>query len=57
MNVNVNLMEKNVSQIKSGITINVAVIVKDMIYVKFHFENGKYLKSIMNKIICVQIIE
>ena len=57
MNVNVNLMEKNVSQIKSGITINVPVSVKGMIYVKFHFENGKYLKSIMNKIICVQIIE
>ena len=32
MNVNVNLTEANVSQIKSGITINVDVIVKSIIY-------------------------
>ena len=31
---NVNLMEKNVIQIKSGIKINVDVTVKNIIYVK-----------------------
>ena len=33
-NVNVNLMEENVIQIKSGITINVDASVKNFIYVK-----------------------
>ena len=34
MNVNVNLMEQNLSQINSGTTINVSVSVKKIIYVK-----------------------
>ena len=34
MNVNVNLMEKNVIQIIGGITINVDVSVKNIVYVK-----------------------
>ena len=34
MNVNLSLMEQNVIQINSGITINVDVSVKDIIYVK-----------------------
>ena len=34
MNVNLSLMEKNVIQINSGITINVDVSVKNIIYVK-----------------------
>ena len=34
VNVNVNLMEKNVIQINGGITINVNVNVKNIIYVK-----------------------
>ena len=34
MNVNVNLMEGNVIQINSGITINVDVSVKNVMYVK-----------------------
>ena len=33
-NENVNLMEENVIQIKSGITINVNVSVKNIIYVR-----------------------
>ena len=33
-NVNVNLMEENVTQIKSGATINVDASVKNIIYVK-----------------------
>ena len=34
MNVNANLMQQNVSQIKGGIAINVDVSVKRFIYVK-----------------------
>ena len=34
MNVNLSLMEQNVIQINSGITINVDVSVKNIIYVK-----------------------
>ena len=34
VNVNVNLMEKNVYQINGGITINVDVSLKNIIYVK-----------------------
>ena len=34
MNVNLSLMEQNVIQINSGITINVDVTVKNIIYVK-----------------------
>ena len=34
MNVNVNLMEENVIQIKGGITINVGVSVNKFMYVK-----------------------
>ena len=34
VNVNVNLMEQFVMQISGGITINVDVIVKNIIYVK-----------------------
>ena len=34
VNVNINLMKKNVIQINGEITINVNVIVKDIIYVK-----------------------
>ena len=55
MNVNVNLMEKNVIQINGRITINVNVSVKNITYVKKNWnpatcncENGKYLASIMD---------
>ena len=34
VNVNINLMEKNVYQINGGITINVDVSLKNIIYVK-----------------------
>ena len=34
MNVNLSLMEQNVIQINSGITINVDVSIKNIIYVK-----------------------
>ena len=34
MNANVNLMEENVIQINGGITINIDVSVKNIIYVK-----------------------
>ena len=34
MTVNVNLMEQNVSQINGGVTINVGVSVKNIMYVK-----------------------
>ena len=67
MNVNVNLMEQNESQINGGITINVDVSVKNIIYVKkivlnpatCNCENGKYLASIMDDsgIICDGIID
>ena len=33
-NININLTEENVIQIKSGITINVDVSVKNIIYIK-----------------------
>ena len=66
-NVNVHLMEQNVIQINGGITINVNVSVKNMIYVKKNYisnpvtcncENGKYLASIMDDsaITCDEII-
>ena len=61
-NVKVNLMEKNVIQINGGITINVDVSVKNIIYVKkivwnpdtCNCENEKYLASFMDDsgIIC-----
>ena len=56
-NANVNLMKENVIQINVGITINVDVRVKNLLYVKKNYiwnpatcncENGKYLASIMN---------
>ena len=60
-------MEQNVSQINGGITINVKVSVKNIIYVKkivwnpatCTCENGKYLASIMDDsgIICDEIID
>ena len=57
MNVNVNLMEYNVTQINGGITINVGESVKSIIDVKKEYvwnpstcicESGKYLPSIMD---------
>ena len=60
-NVNLDLMEQNVIQINGGITINVDASVKNIIYVKkdyvgnpdtCDYEKGKYLESIMAKIIC-----
>ena len=57
VNVNVDLMVKNVIQIKSGITINVDKSVKDIIYVKKIIfgilphkvaKNDKYLASIID---------
>ena len=63
-------MEENVIQINVGITINVDVSVKNVIYVKNYddyvwnrttcsCENGKYLASIMDDsvIMCDEIIE
>ena len=49
-------MEDNIIQINGGITINVDVSVKDVMYVKkcvwnpaaCNYENGKYLASIMD---------
>ena len=60
--------ETNVSQTNGGITINVDVSVKNIIYVKkntfgtlvhLFFENGKYLLSIMDDsvITCDEVIE
>ena len=34
MNVNANLIEENIIQINSGITVNIDLIVKHIIYVK-----------------------
>ena len=65
MNVNVDLMEKNVIQINGGITINIEVTVKKIMYVKKNYvwnpatcncENGKYLASVMDKVIFNEII-
>ena len=59
-------MEENVIQINGGITINVHVSVKNVMYVKnimfgilLHCENGKYLASIMDNsaIMCDEIME
>ena len=48
-NVNVNLMEENVTQINEGIMINVDVSVKDIMHLATCYcENGKYLASIMD---------
>ena len=60
VNVNVNLMEEIVIQIKSGIAINVDASVKNIIYVKkIIYENENYLASIIDDslIICDLIIE
>ena len=54
-NVNVDLMKENLIQINGGITININVNVKNVMYVKkmvcdpatCNCENGKYLASIM----------
>ena len=57
MNVNVNLVEENVIQIKNGIMINVDEIVKKYPICEKHYiwnpatrsrENGKYLASIID---------
>ena len=63
-------MEENVIQINVGITINVDVSVKNVMYVKNYYdyvwsrttcscENGKYLASIMDDsvIMCDEIIQ
>ena len=59
-------MEENVIQINGGIMINVDVSVKSIIYVKkdyvwnpatCNYENGKYLASIIDKLICDEIID
>ena len=61
-------MVENVTQIKSGITINVDVSAKNIIYLKknyiwnpatFSCKNGKYLASITDSsvITCNEIIE
>ena len=54
MNVNVNLMEKDVIQIIGGITINVDVSIKNICEKDYiwnptacNCENGKYLASII----------
>ena len=67
VNVNANLMEQNVIQTNGGITINVDVSMKIIIYVKkivsnsatCNCENWKYLASIMydSAIICDEIIK
>ena len=66
-NVNENSMEQNVIQINGGITINFDVSVKKLMYMKkimfwinpavCNCDNRKYLASIMDKIICDEIIE
>ena len=57
MDVNVNLIEQKVTQINGGITINVNVSVKSIIYVKKDYvwnsatcncQNGKYLASLQS---------
>ena len=61
-------MEENVIQIKSGITINVNVSVKNIIYMEKIYiwnpamctcKNGKYLINIMDDsvIICDEIVD
>ena len=57
-------MERNVIQINVAIMINVDVSVKNIIYVKkvmnpatCNCENGEYLASDMDKIICDEIID
>ena len=67
-NVNVNLIKQNVIQINGGITINVSISVKKIIYVKKKIvcnsatsscENGKYLAGIMDDsvITCDKVID
>ena len=68
-NVNVNLMEENVIQIKSGISVNVDANVKkkhicEKCYIwnpaSYSCENSKYLASIINSdlvITCSEVIE
>ena len=58
MNVNVNLMEENETQIKSGILINVGRCVKNIYVKKIIFgillhivANSKYLASIIHSMI------
>ena len=54
MNVNVNLIEQNVSQINRGIMINVDVGVKSIIYVKkIMFGNLLHVIMKMEKILQV----
>ena len=59
-------MEKNAIQINGGITINVDVSIKKFLYgnnimsgILLHVivKNGKYLTSIMDKIICDEIVD
>ena len=58
-------MKENVIQTNSGITINVDMSVRKVIYVNkimlgsynVQLQNGKYLASIMDKIICDKIID
>ena len=58
-------MKENVIQTNSGITINVDMSVRKVIYVNkimlgsyyVQLQNGKYLGSIMDKIICDKIID
>ena len=68
MNVNVDLMEENVTQINDGIMINVNVSVRNVMYVKKKYvqntatcscKNGKYLASVMDDsaIICDEVID
>ena len=67
MNVNVDLMEKNLLQINVGIKINVDVSLKTSVCEKDYIwnpstcscENGKYLASIMDDsaIMCDEIID
>ena len=67
MNVYLYLIKQNAIQINGGITINVDVSVKNIIYVKkiifgilvWKCENGKYLTSIMDDsvIMCHEFIE
>ena len=58
-------MKENVIQTNSGITINVDMSVRKVMYVNkimlgsyyVQLQNGKYLASIMDKIICDKIID
>ena len=66
-NANLNLIEENVIQTKSGIMINVDGSVKSIIYVRnfflescyMHLQNGKFLASINEEsvITCDEVIE